>query len=285
MFQYALGMRLAYSNAVPFKLDISALENDPLRKFELDHFAIGADLATADEVKFCTATNRRNSRFSRLLAGLRPVHKQRVIRERSFNFDPKILLAGPVAYLEGYWQSEKYFKGFEEIIRSEFVFNSEPDSSNKDLGNAILSSNAVSMHVRRGDYVSNAATNQFHGVCSIEYYRKAVEFIAHKYPAPHFYIFSDDPDWVRLHISLDYPVTYVDKNTGEKSFEDMRLMSLCKHHIIANSTFSWWGAWLCMNPEKTIIAPERWFNKADIDTADLIPANWKRLSDRHERLA
>lgn len=111
----------------------------------------------------------------------------------------------------------------------------------------------------------------------MEYYQRAVRQIADKVAQPHFFVFSDDPEWVRSNLLLDYPVTYVTHNSGDKSFEDLRLMSLCTHHIIANSSFSWWGAWLGRNADKAVIVPNRWFNDFPADTKDLLPSSWLRI--------
>ena len=135
----------------------------------------------------------------------------------------------------------------------------------------------MSIHVRRGDYVSDAITQEIHGLSPLEYYAAAIQHIAHVAVQPHFFVFSDDPSWVRQNLHIDYPTTYVEHNTADRNYEDLRLMSLCRHHIIANSTFSWWGAWLGSNRAKMVIAPKRWFNTPDKDTRDLIPRSWIQL--------
>jgi len=134
------------------------------------------------------------------------------------------------------------------------------------------------LHIRRGDYVHAPLANQFHGLCSLDYYQKAVNYIYQKIPDCHFYIFSDDHSWVCENFKLDYPVTMVDHNDADKDYEDLRLMSLCKYNIIANSSFSWWGAWLNANPEKIVLCPERWFNDLSLDIKDLMPDSWIRVS-------
>lgn len=151
------------------------------------------------------------------------------------------------------------------------------DVTNEQVAQNILSVNAVSLHVRRGDYVSNLTINQFHGTCSLEYYNQAIAQIAKKVETPHFFVFSDDPEWVKSNLKIDYSITIVDHNNADKNYEDIRLMSLCKHHIIANSSFSWWGAWLCRNPNKIVIAPLKWFNDKSINTTDLIPDGWIKI--------
>ena len=133
------------------------------------------------------------------------------------------------------------------------------------------------MHIRRGDYVSNPTTNKLHGTCSLEYYHNAVDIIAAKVSNPHFFIFSDDHEWARNNFKIDYPLTFVAHNNAGKNYEDMRLMSLCKHHIIANSSFSWWGAWLGSNPKKIVCAPRGWFKDKSLNTNDIIPSDWSRI--------
>ena len=180
-------------------------------------------------------------------------------------------------YLEGFWHSEKYFKDIENVIRQEFTIRDEPDALNKEMANKIMACEPVSIHIRRGDYVSDKKTNEFHGTCSLEYYNDAIGIITKEIKAPHFFVFSDDPVWVQDNLKLKFSTTYLVYNGAEKAYEDLRLMSLCKHHIIANSSFSWWGAWLSGNPYKIVIAPKKWFNDETIDTSDLIPDEWFRI--------
>lgn len=135
----------------------------------------------------------------------------------------------------------------------------------------IKSCNAVSLHIRRGDYISNATTNTIHGTCNLDYYKRAVEYIKKNSVSPIFFIFSDDIDWVKDNLHLNEKHYYIDWNNADTNYEDMRLMSLCKHNVIANSSFSWWGAWLNNNPKKIVIAPQKWFNDSKLNTFDVIP--------------
>jgi hypothetical protein len=196
------------------------------------------------------------------------------VKEQHFHFDPAILELPDNTYLEGYWQSEKYFKRIEEIIHQEFSFKNFPDPVNRDLGDRISSVNSVSIHVRRGDYVTNPVTNQTHGVCDIDYYQKAIVEIFKNVVKPHFFVFSDDQIWAKSHIITNAPTEYVTHNKSSKNYEDMHLMSLCHHHIIANSSFSWWGAWLSNYNEKMVIAPEKWLNDCRYNTDDICPKSW-----------
>ena len=135
----------------------------------------------------------------------------------------------------------------------------------------------MSLHVRRTDYVQNALTNKIHGVCDQDYYASCVRYIGDQVSNPHFFIFSDEPQWAKDNLMFDFPMTVVDCNDASRNYEDLRLMSTCKHNIIANSSFSWWGAWLNSNPNKIICAPKQWFTDSTRNTKDLIPSNWIRL--------
>ena len=138
---------------------------------------------------------------------------------------------------------------------------------------------AVSVHVRRGDYVSDPAAQSFHGTCSPEWYAAVMKEMVARVEAPAFFIFSDDPQWARSNLPAYEGMHFIDPQSDRRDFEDMHLMSLCCHHIIANSSFSWWGAWLNPSPDKQVIAPARWFNQGHNDTQDLLPAPPGQSSD------
>jgi hypothetical protein len=144
------------------------------------------------------------------------------------------------------------------------------------MANKISQVNAVSLHVRRGDYLQNPVTFAIHGIATLDYYQAAMQTIADSVVQPYFFIFSDDMEWVKANLKITFPRHYIEHNQGMESYNDMRLMSLCQHHIIANSSFSWWGAWLNPSAEKTVIAPGKWFadNK---NIEDLLPAEWIKL--------
>jgi Glycosyl transferase family 11 len=178
--------------------------------------------------------------------------------------------------LDGYWQSEKYFIDCSKLIRKDFTFKNELDSYNLKLKSKIDKTNSVSIHIRRGDYVNNLNTNATHGLCSIDYYIKAVNYITERIESPYFFVFSDDIEWAKKNIMLNFPCQFISHNIGSKSYLDMQLMSLCKHNVIANSSFSWWGAWLNSNDNKIVIAPRKWF-AVNTDICDLIPSNWISL--------
>ena len=275
LFQYALARRLSLLHDVPLKLDISQFETYKLRRYSLNVFNIIEDYATEGDI--VRIKEKGFASFRRLTEKLLPYYKRSYIHERSFHFDPNILKSSKDVYLEGYWQSERYFKYIEDIIRREFTVKIKPDAINERTTEHINIVNAVSLHIRRADYASNAAIYQFHGTCTLAYYQQAVEIISQKVSSPHFFVFSDDILWAKENLMLTYPTIFISHNNANKDFEDLRLMIQCKHHIIANSSFSLWGAWLNNNPDKIVIAPKKWFNDESIDTKDLFPEEWIRI--------
>jgi len=284
MFQYAAARKIAHDKNTTLKLDVSCFKDYKCateRQYELSCFNIIESFASGEEVYHLKGAGADNisSKFFKVINKIKPQHKRSYIKEKHFHFDPKISNVSDNIYLEGYWQSEKYFKEIEDIIRNEFKIKGSPDAKNAKKTEFISSSNlqSISVHIRRGDYITDSDTNSFHGICGLEYYQKAIDKLAGIIKNPHFFIFSDDPDWVKNNLILEYPATYVTENLGIKDYEDLRLMSLCKHHIIANSSFSWWGAWLSENTDKIVIVPKKWFNDPNINTDDLIPASWKRI--------
>ena len=162
-------------------------------------------------------------------------------------------------------------------MRREFVIKYQQDAQSQMFSDRIQSTESVSLHVRRADYIQNALTNKIHGTCDQDYYDRAIRYIAERVIDPHFFIFSDEPEWVKENLKIDFPMTVVDCNDASRNYEDLRLMSTCKHNIIANSSFSWWGAWLNPNPDKLVITPEQWFNDKKRNTKDLIPEQWVKM--------
>jgi hypothetical protein len=271
LFQYAAGKQLSIKYNMPLKLDLSFLEAEAVdytkRSFELNKLRISAEIATPEEVERVKQKNRGK------------LFKRAQIRERKlFPLDIK-LNAGCDYYLNGYWQSDNYFKEVEEIIRKEFVFKENlEDEYFTDLQEQIRSSDSVSVHFRRGDYITNKPANALFETCSPEYYQKAVDLIAKRIRQPKLFIFSDDIAWVQKYFKTTYPTVFVDKS-DILQHSDFRLMSMCKHHIIANSTYSWWAAWLNPNKEKTVIAPKKWFKSRlqQFRTRYKIPKEWIKI--------
>ena len=275
MFQYALGRSLSSELDTELRLDIRGLNTllggVTSRSYELKNLNIKNPKKLITQSSGLMAYDMLSplSRFINL-------SKMGYFRERSFAYDESIRTIKDGAYLDGHWQTEKYFIDIREKLKEDFHCPIV-DRENSEYKNKILASNSVGIHVRRGDYVTNASANLHHGVCGLDYYKKSYDYISEKFSAPRYFIFSDDPEWVRAKFKFIKNKEIICHNKGEDSFWDMQLMKLCKHNIIANSTFSWWGAWLNDSKEKIIIAPRVWFADEKIETNDIIPRSWVRL--------
>lgn len=279
MFQYATGRAIAHRYNLPLLLDASGFAHYDLRRYELGELSIQARLATDAELARAGVKVKAPTLFKRLSMAVgfnRPANQ---LKEASFTYDARVEQITPPVYLDGYWQSERYFSNIADLLRQEFMLKVPLDVANEQMSAQIreTGASAVSLHIRRGDYVNNPQTAQYHGICSLDYYRAAVDYIASRVSEPHFFVFSDDHAWVTDNFRLKHAVTLVDVNGADRGVCDMALMKACRHHIIANSSFSWWGAWLNPSVEKIVVAPARWFNQATQDTRDLIPPEWMRL--------
>ncbi len=276
LFQYAAARRISYLNRIPLKLDISEFIRYKLHKYSLMHFNIIEEMATPAEIQAFKPQSFFPRLAFRYLSSFNMLSRSYVM-ERHFHFDPALLKINHGVYLDGYWQSEKYFLDIEEVIRKELSVKTPPDAGNEQMMERIRNEAAVSLHIRRADYVTNNHTLAVHGCCSLDYYHHAVTLMAEKVESPHFFIFSDDPAWAKSNLQLPFQVTFVTHNGPDKNYEDLRLMSLCRHNILANSTFSWWGAWLNAHPDKMVIAPKKWFNTEAINPKDLLPEDWIKI--------
>jgi hypothetical protein len=279
MFQYAFGRAQALRYGVPLKLDLHEFRTYKLHSgFLLDKvFTLPAQPASA-------ADRRQVLGWRGHLPMLKMLRRARFAAWRG----PRLLvqdLSEPTAsyvraasadcYLLGYWQSENYFAEAAEQVRRDFRFVPELSADNRTWARRILDAMAVSLHIRRGDYASDPQTRATHGLSPPEYYRRAAAYIAERAPGAQFFVFSDDLAWARESLKLPQPHHFVDCNGPATSFHDMRLISLCRHHVIANSSFSWWGAWLCEHAGKMVVAPARWL--AEVLLPDVAPVSWVRL--------
>jgi len=281
MFQFAAARRISIHNKALLQVDLSWFDQKghwTPRKYELGIFKIPVEYAKKEDVK-----NLKSLRQNFLFRRLPPRLKSRIfsskyshVIEKDFAFDPDILSVTGTIYLDGHWQSYKYFDDVGETIRKDFSFGDEIDSANRQAADKIMSCEAVSLHIRRGDFVTFKSASDMHGLCSLQYYEKAGSIMQSRLKAPVCFVFSDDVQWAKDHLKLEMPTIFIDHN-GSAPHMDMYLMSLCRHHIIANSSFSWWGAWLGKNFEKTVIGPVKWFNNNKINTQDLMPEEWIRI--------
>lgn len=277
MFQYAIARSLAIDLKTDFSLILfynkisNFLESAIHNRYNLNHFNIKEKNSSIFKLMSAPILGKIRSDFNYIYEGNQytfDIYNQNIRN-----------LKGDI-FLRGYWQNERYFLHNEDIIKEDFKIKTLPSRENKLYIDEISSVNAVALCVRRNDYLNPFWKAQL-GVCTLDYYRNAVNLIAKTVENPIFYIFSDDPKWTQENIKLDYPTIYVTHNGVDKDYEDLRLISLCKHFIISNSTFHWWGAWLSLNKDKIVIAPEPWFNSYTFE--DIIPKNWNRIKcDRSE---
>lgn len=277
LFQYALGRHLALIHNTSLALDVRGFQFDPLRSFRLNAFNISAEIVSPGQNVFQEKILRRlrspKNPFNRFFQ-----EKLITIRENGFPFEKEILNSPDNIFLDGYWQSEKYFQEIASVIRSDLTLVEQLPPHLDQLRNQICNTTSVSLHVRRGDYASDPTTTAFHGLYSPGWYAKAAEEIKKSVSNPHFFIFSDDYEWVKGNLNLNSPCTFIKPSPDGKEAQDLYLMSQCEHNIIANSSFSWWAAWLNNNPEKKVIAPARWFMGGNLDTRDLLPDSWIRMA-------
>jgi hypothetical protein len=273
LFQYAAGRALSVRLARPLWLEASGYGPLCDRPIEIDRFNIQAKKLPVARPLQEIWTRRPFYSVAKRLDRLQLHLRYRVLVDRSKGFDPRFLTASGRVYLQGYWQSERYFQPVAQLIRSELTLRDPPEPDNAALLAQIRAVEAVALHVRRGDYLSGTHLVRYFPL-DLDYYRQAIDRLAARLRAPHYFIFSDDPAWTRENIRPAAPVTHVTHNLGLRDFEDLRLMAACRHFIIANSSFSWWGAWLGQDPAKQVIAPGRWAGESPVMTRDRIPADW-----------
>lgn len=268
MFQYALYLSFI-AKGIDVKLDTSFYKdkNQTLRKLEISKFTnVIIKEATRIEVI-------KNKGFSnRVLKSL--YFGNNYVENLDKGYQPEIFDLEN-AYISGYWQCEKYFKDIRSYILNAFDFEvAMRNASIFELCEKIKTMNAVSLHIRRSDYLNEANYKIYGDICTKQYYENAISYIRKRIKEPHFFVFSDDIEWCKKNSLLNEKMTFVD-SSGWDNVTDMYLMTLCKYHIIANSSFSWWGAWLGVNEDKLVIAPEKWFNNHE--HTDMICEDWVRL--------
>jgi hypothetical protein len=279
MFQFACGRALSLRLNKDFKITTSQFDSYLLHNgYELNNiFNISIQKISDSDLK--DILGWRSFPMFRKILGRHQMHwatNKHWVNEPSLSYWKGIYDVSTPAYLHGYWQSEKYFEDFEETIRNDFTFNTQFNDLDIATLNKINMQPSASVHIRRGDY-SLAKNIKIYSTLEMDYYRTAIRQIRLKIPNVKFFFFSDDPYWVEKKFNEEFgPIELVNHNFGINSANDMRLMSNCNHHIIANSSFSWWGAWLNPNPAKIVIAPKKWFLK-EADNIDLIPKSWMRI--------
>ena len=267
MFQYAFGQALGNETVYESSWFEKTKGNSDItqRSFELNFFKCTPHILEPNDFKKL----KKNNKFL-ILFGIKTKHKK--ITEKPFNvYNPKLLKITKGIF-EGYFQCAQYYDSVREQLLKDFTPRAKINEDNQKILELIQKTNSVSLHVRRGDYLK---LQHIHGLCDISYYEKAIDYIALHTVNPHFFLFSDDIKWVKENLKINHPFTVVNINSGKNSPWDMWLMKNCKHNIIANSSFSWWGAWLNENPQKIVIAPQKWTTSNT--STDIIPHEWKRI--------
>jgi hypothetical protein len=280
MFQYAAGRALSILKDTELLLDNAWYEsihaNTP-RQYELGNFNISAR-PLGSWLRACDLQlrRRRYAYLRVLLEALDVPFAPRHIIDIQNGFDDRLAKAGRNVYLDGYWQSECYFSGIRDTLLQEFTFRCAPDPVNSAMLESISQCNAVCIHVRRGDYLTTV-NRGIHGLCGLDYYRTAIDYIRSRVSNPTFFIFSDDPQWVESKFPEVERMTAVTHNVGCQDSEDLRLMMNCRHFIIANSSFSWWAAWLGQCTDKIVVAPRRWAVSTKLSDNYRVPQGWIRF--------
>lgn len=282
MFIYAFARYLANKHNTELKLDLSYYQNYH-RSYDLNNFNIIENTATECEISSLKTFKSKHNKFLSWLKytlknkPVKMIPSNSYILDSGIAFNQEYMNLPDNVYLEGLFQAENFFKDIKEIIKKELSFKEAAQGMNLEVLNNINQTNAVSLHIRRGDYITNKWAQENLGLCSLEYYQKAIKHIEETIENPHFFLFSDDIEWVKENLKMQSPFYFVDCNNEQTGYEDLRLMSNCKHHITANSSFSWWGAWLGKNENKIVIAPKTWFKSSSIDDTKVVPKEWIRL--------
>ena len=297
LFQYAAAQSLAWQHNTILKLDTSSYARYSLRRFELaDFFNITATEASPEELaryRFVHPVRRVHNKlfprqkwkalpyeekpFGRAVFGaydfLFPPHKRRVYEEKQFHYDADFFKSPDDILLKGYWHSWKYFRDYDAGIRTEFRFRDEVIAHVQQAGDKIYNENSVSVHIRRTDLLKPSIVKE-HGLTPFSFYRDALNYLAKEETNLKVYVFTDAPETVQQELRADIPFTIASNQLSKTAAEDLYLMTQCRHNIIANSTFSWWAAYLNNHPDKKVIAPNKWYNIAPYDYKDVYPPDW-----------
>lgn len=273
---YAAGRALSLQCGARLKLDLSGLERDSVRKFELDKYNIQIEIATPEEIKFVTG----QSRFKCINIIREKIEKRFHIRNPSIyrgntlSFDPSFFSLKAPLYITGYFPSIHYYRPIFDLLKKELSISRPLSQASQSWLGKVCATCSIAVHVRRGDYASNPKITAVHGVLDADYYQQAFKIMRNKYPEGEFFVFSDDPGWVRDNIKPDGVVHYVDCNDADNGYQDYWLMRNCKHHIIANSGFSRWAALFCEYQHQEVIRPARWLISKELNDEDIGPSSW-----------
>lgn len=276
MFQYAFGVAASIESQIPFTLDITLFDTtssiDTKRSYNLNHFNIQAQVAQK------TAVAKFHTKKATIIRKI----QNKLWHQNDYEYNPSLLKVKNNQYIEGYWQSEKYFKKYKNIIQQAFTpkepFGIEAKKILDFISTVKISgAETILVHIRRGDYVTNAAAAAFHGVQDTNYYLQALDYIdAQSTKSKFVFVATDDVQWAKENFKSHHSFTYISR-TEIHDFEEILIMSKCDHFIISNSSFSWWSAWLGQYSNKIVVAPKKWIKNPNISTPDIIPDEWIKI--------
>lgn len=276
MFQYAFATIVAKKNASKVLLELSSFScykkhGYSPRTFELSIFNNKYNFSVSNNLSLFTNLSLLDC-FKKKIG----LNYPKIFEESNLDYSEEANCLKTPVYARGYFQTAKYYIGYEDVVKGLFKFEIDKLSKvNTDLIPILKNEGTIAVHIRRGDYIKDVKTNQFHGVCCIEYYEKAIAFVTSKIKNPTLVFFSDDMKWVKGNFKhLNYNTLYINHNKDKDNWMDMFLMHICSHNIIANSSFSWWGAWLNENPNKMVVAPKKWFQSEQEIIHSIIPKEW-----------
>ena len=280
LFQYATARALAHRHQSPLLLDQSWFTKvyDDVTPRELMLSALN----TKGAIILLDAPPKRPRRIQHTLQKLWPINPFVYLEQKPYLFDPNLLKAPTLKtqslYLMGYWQSYRYFESIKQILQSEVSLKAPLSAHYQNYLNQIQASNAAMVHVRRGDYVHLASAAKVHGFIGLDYYQRGMTILLEKRPETHFFVFSDDLDWVRSNLPHQDRITFIQSlECNDAVIQELELMTHCQSHLIANSSLSWWAAWLAKNPHNFVICPSKWTNDSTMIWDDLLPAHWQQI--------
>ncbi len=280
MFQYAFGLYLAKKHQTELALDLGAYRTGPQHGYMLDRFRIAAEPLSDSWARRIPRRYRlEDSRVGgpglvgRLPDWLRP-NVMRRVKERRFGFDEKYLKTPDDSYLVGYWQSEKYFPGLRDALLEQFVPVDTLSKASQRVIERMRSTSSIALHIRRGDYLTNPAAAGVYEQLSLDYYRECLDRFAMRHQGVEVFVYSNDLAWCQRHLQFPFPTHFVDHVVPSDAYEDLLMMSQAMGNVIANSTFSWWSAYLNDRPDRVTFAPSRWFRPGTLDGSHLPCPAW-----------
>jgi hypothetical protein len=272
LFQYAAGYALSMHHATALKIDTSYFQEknkDTKRSFALDKFNINYELASQEEIDDVFKFRSIDYAWNKFL----PTSKKRFYGEKKPGFNEHFFDLSDTVYLRGYFQSEKYFIDCQKSLLEQYQVKTNGLEPVLPLAEILKNSNSVALHIRLGDYL-NPTLSSIMAPFDIAYYQRAVDYFQQHIIHPTFYVFSDQIQLAKDLLKIDAEFVFVDEKMSANSDTDFYLMQSCQHQIIANSTFSWWAAYLNKHTHKIVVAPQKWYKDHFGDATDLYPNNW-----------